>query len=614
LADLHDLIGNSDIERKAKDRFSGGNPDASVRAARYDKFHKYYAPPGGDQWPEDLAERPGKLHITSNIVRRFVDTEARLLSIPPRITIPPQSPDPAIRRRAEATEKLVERYLSASQFEQWFFSFNQTKSLYGLGVLKPFWNDDSNMPDVSVVEQPQNLVFGWGDSDFSTLDWAIYHYEISPLQARLRYPDAPEAWIKPGKKNSTRMGDTGGGDHYDPLSQMGGSSGHRTRTAYEEDMVTIWDYWYLDSEGTVQNAILLNGHVVDGPHAHTEMPAIPYIPVENDHEPGSPDGRGTAELLLDIQMGLNRAITHYAQHVWDTTDPAFQLTGQDAPMTVPPGLVPRAGEIIAPGPGVRVEEIRSGVNNFPFDALINNYMNLAYKVTGLSEVLFGSAGGETSARALAIQLESSINALDPKRRRTYAGLATLLSFWHYMASKKNPKVDGVPIASVIAGLNRFKIVAPEITPRDSIEHATNVANKVNAKLISLETAMDEVGVENPLEEIEKIMAERSNAQLFPGDAQAIAAVTATLQAIGMQQQAQATAAQGTQAQAGAAQDAQEAQPTLFEDQNQPATAQGTPPPSGSPSPIGGELQPLVRQSGGGEAEAMSQLVLPRRDF
>lgn len=614
MADLSDLIGNAQIEKKAMERFSGGYPDASLRRSRYEKYQKYYAPPGGDQWPEDRAERPGKLHLTTNIVRRFVDTEARLLSIVPRITIPAQSTDQEIRRRAEATEKLFDRYLSASRFEEWLFTFNQTKSLYGLGVLKPYWNDDTKMPDVAVVEQPQNMMFGWGDSDFTTLDWAIYHYEISALQAKLRYPDAPAAWFEVSKKRGNLMSVLGGRDHADPLQTISTSTGSRTQTQYERDMLTVWDYWYVDDEGVVQNAILVNGHVVEGPFAHTEMPSIPYIPVENDHEPGNPDGRGTAELLLDIQMGLNRAITHYAQHVWDTTDPAFQLTGQDAPMTVPPGLVPRAGEIVAPGPGARIEEIRSGVNNFPFDALINNYMNLAYKVTGMSEILFGSASGETSARALAIQLESSINSLDPKRRRTYSGLSTLLSFWHFMAERKNPTVDNVPVKQVIQGLNRWKIVAPEITPRDSIEHATNVANKVNAKLMSLESAMDEVGVENPLEEIDKIMAERSNAMLFPGDAQAIAAVTATLQAIGMQQQAQAAAAQGTQDQAGAVQDAQEAQPTLFEDQNAPATAQGTPPPSGSPAPLGGELQPLVRQSGGGEAEAMSQLVLPRRGF
>jgi hypothetical protein len=615
LSDIEDVVTNLDIERRAKQRYDGGYPDAQTRAARYEKMHKFYAPPGGDQWPEDLGERPGKLHITMNIIRGFVDTEARLLSIVPRITIPPQNDDEEVRMRGEATEKLFQRYLNQSQFEQWFYTLNQTKGLYGLGVLKAFWNAETKMPDAIVVEQPQNLMLGWGDSDYNTIDWAIYHYEISPLQARIRYPDIPKAWLERQQKRDTRMSDTGGGDHYDPLRQLSWSSGSRVQTQYEREMVNVWDYWYLDSDGTVMNAIMVNGHIVEGPFSHPEMPILPYIPVEHDHEPGSPDGRGTAELLLDIQMGLNRAMSHYAQHVWDTTDPAYQLTGPDAPMTVPPGLVPKSGELVAPGANTRIEEIRSGVNNFPFDALIQNYWNAAFRVTGLSEVLFGSSpGAQSSARALAVQLESSINRLDPKRKRVYLGLETLLRFWHFMVAAKNPKIDGIPAKEVIAGLNRWKIVAPEITPRDVIEHTQNVINKVNGKLVSLETAMDEVGVDNPMQEIQRIMAERSNANLFPGDAQAIAAVTATLQAIGAQQQAMSAAAQGTAEQDGAMRDAQEAQPqAVGEDQNQPATGAGSPPPGGASSPLGGELQPLVRESGG-ESSPMSQLVLPRREF
>lgn len=612
--ELDTILENADIEVLARERFSGAYPDAQTRANRYERFHRFYSPVAGDQWPEDLAERPGKLHITSNIIRAFVDTEARLLSILPRITIPPGQNDDETRKRAEATEKLFGRYLEQSQFDQWFFTFNQVKSLYGIGVLKAYWNDDSNMPDVSVVEQPHNVMFGWGDSDFRTIDWSIYHYEISAVQAMLRYPDMPREWFEQSKKGDTKMSDTGRSDHYDPLNQMGSATGSRIRTQHEQDFAGVWDYWYLNSEGTVVNCILVNGHIVEGPTEHPEMPILPYIPVENDHEPGSPDGRSTSELLLDIQMGLNRAITHYAQHIWDTTDPAYQLTGEDAPMTVPPGLVPRPGEIVAPGPRTRIEEIRAGINNFPFDALINNYMNMAYKVTGLSEILFGSAGGaQTSARALAVQLESSINRLDPKRRRAYLGLVTLLRFWHFMVVKKNPKIDDIPVKEVIDGMNRWKVIAPEITPRDVVEHTTNVANKVGAKLISLETGMDEVGVENPLEEIERIMGERSNAKLFPGDAQAIAAVMATLQALGAQEQAQAAAAEGQNAQAGAEQDAQEAQPTLFEDQNGPPTGPDSPPPGGAPSPLGGELQPLVREQGG-KSNPMSQLVMPKRQF
>ncbi len=609
-----ETIASLSIEKEAQDRYRSAYAEAQFRSIRYNRYHKYYAPAGGDQWPEDLSERPGKLHFTVNMIRGFVDTEARLLSLKPRFVIPPEGGDEERDRRAEATEKLFDKYLENSGFDEWSFTFNQIKSLYGMAVMKPFWNEDTGMPDVSIVEQPQNLMFGWADSNFLDLDWAIYHYKISGLRAKLLYGLSKEDIVG---YNDIAPSDTGGGDHADPIESLSFSSGSGSRqaTEYERKHVGVWDYWYINEDGEVMNALLVAGKLVADPTAHSELPTIPYIPVQSDHEPGSPDGHGTAEILLDLQMGLNRAVSHYAQHVWDTTDPAYQLTGAEAPTIVPAGLVPAAGEIVAPGPNVKIEEIRSGVNNFPFDALIGTYWTTAHRITGMSEILFGSPpGAQTSARALQAQLDSSINRLDPKRRRYYEGLRALFSFWHHMIQSKNPRIGEVRVKEVVDGLNSWKIVPPEISPRDVIEHTQNVINKVNGKLVSLESAMDEVGIDNPKEELDRIMAERSNAHLFPGDAQAIAAVVATLQAIAAQQGAQGTAAEGQNAAAGAQQDAQEAQPGLFEDQNGQATGAGSPPPQGSPAPLGGQFRPIVRQSPEGESLPMSELRLPTQEF
>ena len=610
------------IEREVLERYASGFTDSQFRASRYERYHHYYAPPGGDQWPEDLLERPGKLHITANIIRAFVDTEARLLAIPPRLTLPPNmGMDDALARRAEATEKLFQKYLDMSGFEEWSFTFNQIKSLYGFAVLKPFWNVDTKSPDVEVVEQPQNIIFGWGDSDFRSIDWAIYYYRISRAQASRNW-GIDRKTLSEGQALIEKLG---GGDHADPVETVSISARQgRNITDYERSHVTVFDYWFVDKDGIVTNALIVSGKMVELT-PHPEMPVVPYIPVESEHEPGSPDGHGIAELLLDVQMGINRAFSHYAQHVWDQTDPAYQLVGDGAPSVIPPGTVPESGEAVAPGPGARWEEIRSGVNTFPFDALINQYWTTAHRITGLSEILFGAPpASQTSGRALQAQLDSSINRLSPKRTRYYEGLRGLLRFWHFMTMKVNPRIDGIPVKKVITGLNNWKIVAPEITPRDVIEHTQNIMDKVNGKLISLESAMDEIGVDNPLQEIDKIMAERSNAHLFPGDAQAIAAVVATLQAIQSQQNqnAMGAAQQGQNAQNAAVADAQQAQPTRDQSQNMPgpATGPGMPPPNGAPAPggapapIGGQLQPLVRQTAGGQSQAMSQLVLPQRTF
>lgn len=163
--------------------------------------------------------------------------------------------------------------------------------------------------------------------------------------------------------------------------------------------------------------------------------------------------------------------------------------------------------------------------------------------------------------------------------------------------------EDVKIGDVLEGFENWKIIAPEITPRDMIEHTNNVIAKVQSKLMPLSVAMDDLGIENPEQMLALIEKERSNARLFPADVQA------NLSAMLLEQQIEQAAAQAEAMKAaqasqstGAAleQQAQEAMPPGMEDQNDPGLTPG----------IGGEFQPLVRQTPGGESQALSQFQLP----
>lgn len=647
---MESYLAVAEVEQLAKMRYSSALPRAASRRSRYEVLHGYYAPIDGDQWAEDRFQRPGKLHVTANIVRAFVDTEARLLSIPPRITNKPDARDLATQKRAEACEELFLRWLEASGWEVWMSDLNRGKGIYGLGYLKPYWNERENRPDVIQIEQPQNLMVGYATNDFNSFDWAIYAYKVSAIEAKIRFPGI-EIHAQKGKEPLVFRAGT---DHEDPLRQRGIMGGvlstvtsvvrrNPTQSDYEMSHIDVWDYWYRDEKGGIYNCTLLAGTIVDGPHYHPELPIIPYIPIEHDHEPGSPEGLSTAETLIDLQNGLNRAIAQFAQHVADDTEPAWQLVGENAE-SVPEGIVPKANEIIAAGSGNEIKPIEKTVNQFPIQQLIQEYRQTAHLVTGLPEILFGNLpNAQSSGRAMAVQIEAAANRLESKRKRLYEGIRALLMVWGFMVEKKEltVKISQAPeasdealaeapalepqeikLADIIKGLNRWKIVAPEITPRDEIEHTQNTINKVNSKLMPLEWAMDEVGIENPQEAIAMIERERSNARLFPADAQAQAAVASTVQAIQQAEaaqdaaNAQAQANNGTAAQAGAQAAAQQAAPSQFEDQNQPQpmTQAGSAPPPGAPAPIGGELQPLVRQTPGGESQSMSQIVMPKTGF
>jgi hypothetical protein len=647
---LDKALSDQEVVGLARRRYADAEPYQSRLISKYQKAHHFYAPLYGDQWPEDLAQRPGKIHLSVNIVKAAVDVDSRLQALIPRISLVPDTLGENDRLRAEAAEKMMLGFLDLSGWDVWLPDLTKTKCLYGKGILKPYWNKRDNRPDVVIIENPANLRVGWGSSDYRAIDWAIYEYLLSPLEAMSQFPDVD---IKStGDKKTPFVVARGGGNHTDPLNQRSSplptdknlirTPINRERSQYEQSQVRVWDYWYKDLEGIVHNATLIEGQLATGPTVHRELPDIPFIIIENDHEPGSPEGVSTAEGIYDIQIEMNRAISHWAQLVADEIDPAWQLTGDNAD-SVPGGIVPKGGEIIAAGAGNRIDPIIKPVNQFPIQSLMQEFWNLFYKTTGLSEIVFGSMpSAGTSGRALAIQVESVANRMDPKRRRLYQGLREMLIFWTFMTEKVNPKVDvKMPdgtmekrgVGDLFEGLRRWKIIAPELTPRDVIENTTNEINKINSRVTSLRSAMDNLGVDSPEDELKLIQLERSNPQLFPGDVQAWVAVLNMVQSMQAQQaQLQATqqalqapqqAALGvsplaaSESGAAAAQNtAFEMQPALGQDMNQagptqPMTAPGGPSPEGSNAP-GTLPSSLVRSTPTGQATATQQVIIPGR--
>lgn len=638
------------LEQSVARRFNMGAPGMARRSTRYREHLKYYAPINNDQWPEDRFLRPSKVHITANIVRAYCDIASRLLSLQPRLINKPVSASTEGRRRAEDVERLYYRMLDATEWDIWLNEFALGGEIFGLSVLKPYWNNDTDAPDVSVIEQPQNLILGYGTNDYTVVDWAIYRSTISFIEAQFRYPDAkihlgkkgepniagsPVNWADADKadivdqRSGTSQSSLGGHD----LTGATSSSDHSEEYEQSEHLET-WDYWYRE-DGSIYNATLLAGHVVAGPTKHPELPVIPYITYEAGHQPGSPEGMSTVDLLRDVQMGYNRAMSMWTQHALDNSGTAYQMKGPTSG-DFPEGGVPRSDEFVAVGEN-EILPIQRNQNTFPVNQLIDHYWELASRLTGIPEILFGQlAGAQTSGRATAVQIEAALNRLDPKRRRYYASLKQLLRIWHFMLMYKNKQVEIlVPVGQegggpqleapqlevqkigmreLIDGYDNWKISPPEITPRDNIEATQNAANKVGAHLMSIESAMDETGVDDPQHELDLIRAELADARLNPGQVQAyISAMQLMLQMMQQQQQQAAVEAQAEQGQNIQQAQDQQAQPTGLEDENQPgmATGPGGPPPPGTDAPggLGLQLEGLIRQQGG-TATAMNQVKLP----
>lgn len=624
MEDMDTIIGMMECEVEARQRYAASEPYQAWLSGQYKVLHHYFAPPvngwgSGDQWPGDRVERPGKIHVTANITRPIVSSSARLEAMLPRVTIPSSTLPEPVRRRAEGTEQLMMTWLDMSGWDVWLYDLCLSKGIYGKGVLKTFWNKAEKRGDVIVVERPENLRIGWGANDYSVKDWALYEYKLSEEEIERRFPNIEmEHTGDKAKPIDIRRRS----DHADPLDQkdMSGStidsrrSTYRTESEYERLMIPVWDYWYRsdgddedDGEAGIWNVVMVGGVCAEPPKLHKELRDIPYIVIEHDHEPGSPEGTGGVIDLIDLQIEMNRLLSHAYQYVADNVDPAWYIKGEDA-AGLPEGIIPKSGEATNLGNSDILEVPKGGANTFPITEIIDTTWNFAHRISGMPEIgLGGMASSDVSGRAVAVQIQSHANRMEPRRNRLYRGLKSLIQSWIYMAEQVNPRISvGTDpetgeevkkgVKELVAGMYNWKIIAPEITPRDAAETVTVEINKLNAKGTSLRTFMDNTGVENPEAEIDQIKQERMDAQLFPADAQAYLGIMTMLQQLQMTQQqmmSQMGMPQGqgmsAQAQTQSAvnqmqQDQYAAQPTGFEDQNQPQTQAGMPPPGNGQGP------------------------------
>ena len=424
-------------------------------------------------------------------------------------------------------------------------------------------------------------------------------------------------------------------DHADPVQSLSQTDNMNLRgrtglqpSTYESKHVMVWDYWtkQIDASGQehIVNAQFVEGTLAQAPTNHDYYPDLPFIVIEHDHDPSSPEGIGDIETIIDIQLELNRALSHWAQLINDEIDPAWQVDAD----SVPGGIIPKGGEILAIGEGKHVTPFEKQVQTFPVKELVDGLKREFHFRTGLSDILFSQPpGAQTAGRALQLQIESSANRIDPRRNRLYFGLRRMLWFWSEMAKNVNPEIivgyelpekgstePGAPVKrrvkALLGDFNQWKFVKPEITPRDSNELTTVIVNQLNNKLISLEDAMDALGVDSPLEMISKIEKERANPRLFPGDVQSYVAVLNMLQQYAAQSQAMG-GAPGEGGPAGPQGEQDPAQATGQQGDNgsdvpQPSTPHGGPPEPGA----GGEPlsnQTLIRAQPGGGTQALQQI-------
>jgi len=563
------------------------DPEQNRLKALFRRMDNLYHPEtitlgGADHWSEDPSARlAGRAHVSVNIHHAYVQIPAAIQAVRPVINYVPTGSTPEDRQAAQRREQLFFRWWEANDMDLQMEQAALLKELYGHTAAKIYWDPIEKVPKISVIERPENLYLGFGNSDYNRLDWALYTYGMSPQSIQEDYG----VNVIPVKQGEKWYPYTSRGSHDDPIGNVWANAFERNplrrETAYEQMQIEVYDYWYKvatepGKAPLVYNAIYVGNTLVKN-EAHPEYGGkIPYIHLANGKIPGSPYGKPALYDPEQLLREKDERITAMAQMIQSIVGgQMWQLVGAEAPDEVPPNALPKPGRVATPGPGNELRAIQPFIPQFQIEQYVGRIDRELTVATGLNDLLLGLAPAQVlgSSRAIAALIANYESRLAPKRKVFYSWIKQV---WEMCARIWEEKDNGV--SRIIDGEYRIEIIAPELTPRDTLELASTAINLVQNRLWSAERAMDRVGVEDPIGEKELIRDEQTDATLNPAAVATMAQVAGQMQQMQMmQQQAVQTQEMMSQEQSANAQRTLQSAVAGSESLNQPENQAQLPP-------------------------------------
>jgi hypothetical protein len=485
--------------------------EASAREELFRRFDNLYYPQtvtqgGPDHWAtHPTAKTAGKVHVSINTPPVYVDSPADIQSIRPYINAVPRSGKEEDLVAANMRETLFWLFWNGNDMDLQLRIGARIRALYGEVALRAYWDAEDEMPEVEIVQSPENLRIGWGASDFSRKDWAIYRYFLTPQAIREDF--SLEVTKEKGKIIVFAPQDT-------PQT--------RIPTEYERTQVACYDYWYKKTVNaepgkpakiSVRNAFYVGNYQVFDVE-HPEFDDVPYIYIPNGTIPGQPHGKSELHDLEQLFHEKDEAFSRLGQIMARATEgQMFQINGPDAPSDTPPAAaIPAPNKLAAPGPGNVINPVTPYLPAFQGEQYLKRLDEEMTRISGLSDLLMGMAGGAAnSSKAVNAQLGMYVPRIALKREMLYRGF--IHELWEVCGtiwSRKDSKV-----AKILDEDFSLTVRAPEISQRDDLEAMQRAITGVQNRVISLDTAMDWVGIDNPTDEKKKIMTEQTNAALNP---------------------------------------------------------------------------------------------------
>lgn len=536
------------------DRKMSVEPEQNAFRALCDRFDNLYYPQtftagGASHWADHIsARKQGMSHVSLNVYPSYVDIPAGLQSVVPIENMMANDITPQARRVAAMAERLYYAWKREVEFEITCHKGAIVKGLYGRTAGKVYWDDETEHPKFEIIDQPQNLYLGWRDSNYTRLEWALYTYAITPMTAM-------EDW---GVCVEEREDDQK--NRYPVVVWPTELSGYNARLASADLRVEVYDYWYRKpakgakikfgkpTKFETWNAVFVGNAMVQNVRHPEYDGRMPFVPLANSYIPGTPEGRSDLYDVEHIIREKDEKISEMSQMMSRAIKGQYwQLTGPEAPDTVPAHVRPIPNGVTAPGAGNRIEAIQPWMPEFQAEQYLTRLDREAVEVTGLNDLLRGLAPSAvmSSGKAIAALVANYETRITMRRDLFYIWRKDIWGLVKTVWGSKKKQLKPILDAAWL------DIKSPSLTPRDDAETMQLASNAKEMKLWSQAKAMDAVGVDDPEAEMDIIRSEQTDATLNPANVQVMLTLMATAQQLGVQMsQMQQMAQQQGAAQAG----------------------------------------------------------------
>lgn len=404
----------------------------------------------------------------------FLTNEAPQISCPPR-----DQSSPLDRALAEGRTKLLNTIHEENGLSLVFQKAVRTASITGdafiFGAIPTFRTNEKGEKEFDSIrywniEKPENIRVIWRDENFNDIGGFIKHYRISVASAKKLFAEEAKA----GNFTIKEDFDTERVSEDDPT---------------DVPMVTIKEYWDEEEYLLMFNADNKPVHYVK--HNWGFIP-LQYVP--NIHLPGEPKGTSDIEHELDPQQEYNERASDLADIIKEVAKPAYWGKNLDNLTEV------RSGQIVIyqVGDDGEINAMPKSGQTFPVESYLNDRKNDMISLSGLNQVLYpGQQVLQATGRALSVVMQGVNNKVSLRKEWWVRAFKELNKSILFLAETYIPDakilIDGQYKTDVFISSVLLRSVADEI-------------NKFQAKVQSLTTTQQNVGIQNPSEE-QKLMKE-----------------------------------------------------------------------------------------------------------